>query len=63
MNLADALVPKSYGKGERIIKQGDLEHIQFPLLQIARHTHKKREIKLFLLLVVLSHFLLAMWCR
>ncbi|XP_059615499.1 cAMP-dependent protein kinase type II regulatory subunit isoform X1 [Phlebotomus argentipes] len=24
MNLADALIPKSYGKGERIIKQGDV---------------------------------------
>lgn len=46
MNLADALGPKSYTKGERIIKQGDLEHIQFPLCAIAilPNTRKKREI-------------------
>lgn len=36
MNLADALVPKSYEKGERIIKQGDLQYIQFPLVAFAR---------------------------
>lgn len=41
MNLADALVPKTYARGERIIKQGKLN---FPHIQHCANVYRERSI-------------------